>query len=74
MAQFLGTVVGQRGKVSRLGSKESGMDARVNGWLRGIWVEARVEDGVDVFRVYSTGGSSGNAKNELVYSTEGETP
>ncbi len=61
MAQFLGTVGGQRGEVSRVGSRGGGVGARVG-------------DGVDVFRVYSTGGSSGNAKNELVYSTEGETP
>jgi hypothetical protein len=57
MAQFRATISGQRGEASRLGSKNSGMSALVNGWNSGVRVEARHIDGMDCFDVYATGGS-----------------
>lgn len=58
MAQFRATIKGQRGQASRLGGKASGMVATVNGWHKGVRVEAIHENGEDFFRVYATTGSS----------------
>jgi hypothetical protein len=59
MAQFRGTLDGQRGQASRLGSKASGLTATCNGWGDGIEVRAWVnKEGQDVFEVWSTGGSN----------------
>ena len=59
MARFRGTLSGQRGVASRLGSKKSGLTADVNGWRGGVRVVAEVDDGGrDVFEVYATAGSS----------------
>lgn len=57
MAQFRATIQGQRGGSSRLGSKQSGMEATVNGWTAGIRVLAEHVDGKDRFGVYRTNGS-----------------
>ena len=58
MARFLGTVQGQRGAASRLGSVKSGLAGKVNGWNVGVRVEARVGSrGLDELTVYATGGS-----------------
>jgi hypothetical protein len=70
MAQFLGSVQGQRGEATRLGSKSSGLTARVNGWHVGVRVEASHEDGKDVFRIYRTGGSSGFASQLIAEFSE----
>ena len=59
MAQFLASIRGQRGEVTRLGSKVSGVTARINGWNSGVTVRAAHVDGKDVFHVYRTGGSNG---------------
>jgi hypothetical protein len=59
MAQFRATIRGQRGEASRLGSKKSGITAKVNGWTGGVKVFARVDSkGEDAFDVYATNGSS----------------
>lgn len=59
MANFRATIKGTRGQASRLGSKNSGIKAHVNGWDVGIDVCASVNtDGQDEFRVYLTGGSN----------------
>ena len=59
MAQFMGYVKGQRGEATRLGSKNSGLVVRANGWESGIKVEATVDiEGRDVFWVEITGGSN----------------
>lgn len=60
MAQFIGTISGTRGKVSRMGSKTSGLKVECNGWEDGVAVYASHNDhGQDVFEVWSTGGSNG---------------
>lgn len=68
MAHFRASLQGQRGTTSRLGSKASGLDVRVNGWNRGIRVTARYDAtaGEDVFEVLSTGGSNGELFEEEV--------
>jgi len=60
MAQYRGTVNGQRGMASRLGSKRSGLEVRADGWHVGCrvsitWDEASEED---IVRVYRTQGSA----------------
>ena len=57
MAQFRGTMQGDRGIASRLGSKKNGLAMRCDGWTKGIRVVAEHKDGQDVFSVYITSGS-----------------
>jgi hypothetical protein len=66
MAQFRGTIEGQRGVASRLGSKASGLTVRANGWDTGVIVELTHENGRDNVRVWRTGGSGGRGKSELI--------
>lgn len=58
MAQFRGIIQGQRGEASRLGSKQSGLVVRCDGWHSGVRVEAANVNGRDQFEVYVTGGSN----------------
>ena len=61
MAQFRATIKGQRGQASRLGSKETGIVADINGWNLGVRVEAfyDADSDQDIFTVFETGGSNG---------------
>jgi hypothetical protein len=60
MAQFIGTVQGQRGPASRLGGKLSGLRAEVDGAHVGVEVKAYVDDdGEDAIDVKLTSGSYG---------------
>lgn len=67
MAQFRATIKGQRGEASRLGSKQSGIVAEVNGWNKGIKIYASHRDGKDVFEVYLTGGSNDACLKKTIY-------
>jgi len=58
MARFRGTVKGTRGAASRVGSPNSGLSVRANGWDKGVLVTCNVEKGQDVFYIYETGGSN----------------
>ena len=66
MAQFRATIKGRRGQASRLGSKSSGIVARIDGWNKGIEVQALYENGQDVFVIYETGGSNRGTIREVV--------
>lgn len=66
MAQFMTTIQGNRGETSRLGSKNSGMVARVNGWDSGVTVIAGHDDEGDFFNVYQTGGSNHTTAQKLI--------
>jgi len=57
MSHFRGTVQGSRGKVSRLGGKDSGVTTECNGWDRGVRVVSRVDALGDCFDIYATSGS-----------------
>lgn len=60
MAQFRGTIQGQRGMASRLGSKNSGLEVSCDGWNSGVTVSAYIgKDGKDHFTISLTGGSGG---------------
>lgn len=58
MAQYRGTVSGQRGTASRLGSKSSGLTVTANGWDIGARVVVNHEDGRDSVSVFLTHGSN----------------
>jgi hypothetical protein len=66
-AQFLGSIRGQRGEETRLGSKTSGMQVSVNGWNSGIKVAASHQGGKDRFDVYATGGSNDRAMTKHIF-------
>lgn len=59
MAHFRGTLLGNRGEASRLGSAKSGIQASVNGRNVGVNVVADVDPdtGKDVVTVLPTSGS-----------------
>ena len=69
MAHFRNTVQGNRGEASRLGTKDSGMKASIDGWDVGVDVTIRYngKTGLDEIHVYKTNGSNGY-KRELVLS------
>ena len=67
MARFYGELAGQaREKVTRLGSKKSGLWAHLSGWNIGIAVECSCINGKDVIRVHKTGGSNNPIIGELL--------
>ncbi len=72
MAQFKGTVKGQRGEASRLGGKKSGLEVTANGWNDGIRISVKHIDGKDMFTIYRTAGSNGNYLNEICSFGEGQ--
>ena len=47
MAHFYGTLQGNRGRASRLGSKDSGLDVTAASWEGSVRVYLRHEKGVD---------------------------
>ena len=74
MARFRGTMTGNGGEVSRLGTAKSGIEADINGWNCGIKVIAKVSNqDEDVFDVYITSGSNHKQPGMLIgyaYSSE----
>ena len=62
MAHFRGTLQGNRGGASRLGTKDSDLHVTANGWDSGVTVLAYEENGVDYFRITLTGGSGYRAE------------
>lgn len=57
MAQFYGEIKGNRGRVTRTGTKNSGMQAHVRGWNIGVKVILSHVNGSDYIEVWETGGS-----------------
>jgi hypothetical protein len=66
MAQYRAIIKGNRGEASRLGSKSSGLEARVNGWNVGVYVDIQHIEGKDRVFVYSTGGSNTPYKDKPI--------
>ena len=66
MAQFYGSVVGNRGEASRMGSRESGISGHIRGWGIGASVRCFEENGRDVVEVYATSGSNGREQPKLL--------
>ena len=68
MAHFRGSVRGNRGGVSRLGSKQSGLVVTASGWNIGVRVVLAHVNGMDIVKVYKTIGShGGNHALDCVY-------
>lgn len=69
MARYRATIKGQRGEVSRLGTKNSQMSATVNGWDIGLDVRILPDphnQDSDVIFVYLTPGSNGNGRERII--------
>jgi len=60
MAHFIGYVHGSRGEASRLGTKDSGITAKANGWDIGAETSIRYDEKIDmdIVTVYLTAGSN----------------
>ena len=70
MAQFTGTIKGfSPNKISRRGSKNSGLIAEINGWNLGIKIVAKHDKKTyqDIFMVYKTKGSNGYTNFHIQY-------
>ena len=66
MAQFKAEIKGNRGSVSRLGHKTTGIKSHTCGWDSGIRVEGHHDEDLgDVFVVYQTGGSGGGRETMI---------
>lgn len=66
MAQFRAIIKGARGETSRLGSKASGISAKINGWLAGVSVSGRFENDRDTFEICASGGSHARSSAEPI--------
>ena len=73
MARFRGTIQGNRGQASRLGSANSGLIVEANGWDFGIRVTVHTDaEDHEIFEVYKTGGSHGQVDRRIArYQTRG---
>lgn len=71
MARYRGTVKGNRGEASRLGTKASGLLCRADGWGIGAAVTIAYNDETaqDEVFVYITKGSSSNNTSGFVLGT-----
>ena len=58
MARFYGSMQGNRGAATRMGTPTSGIGAHLRGWDLGIAVDVEDSNGTDVAYVYATGGSN----------------
>ena len=74
MAQFKAEIKGNRGSVSRLGHKTTGISSHTCGWDSGIRVEGHHDEDLgDVFMVYQTSGSGFKSKSVLLGKLVGDT-
>ena len=68
MSKFYGEMRGAaKNSVTRRGHNK--LSAHLRGWNKGIEVECSVEDGVEMYRVYETGGSN-NPNGVLIFQTK----
>lgn len=66
MARFYGSMSGNRGEATRMGTTDSGMTAHVRGWSLGVRVDARDSTEADSFDVHVTSGSNGGRSDLAV--------
>ena len=68
MAQFRGTVKGNRSEASRLGHKTTGLRVECNGWNVGVECVAKWDEQTqkDVILIFKTSGSSKSRQKELI--------
>ena len=67
MAHFYGTVLGNRGVVSRCGSKSSGISAQVAGWTGSVRVELYHKDGQDCVRISKLPWPNWPESSQIIY-------
>lgn len=69
MAHFMVTCSGNRGEASRLGGKESGVSADLNGWNGGVrvYLYHDADTGQDMARVTLTPGSGHSGGHRELY-------
>lgn len=61
VSRFYAEIQGNKGVASRCGTSY-GMWGHIRGWHSGVYVEAHVDEkGNDCFKIYKTGGSSGDS-------------
>ncbi len=66
MAHFRGTIEGNRGAVSRLGSRNSGLRVTAHGWGIGATVNISHFEGEDIITIWLNAGSGhGNQRRSL---------
>ena len=74
MAQFKAEIKGNRGSVSRLGHKTTGIQGHICGWDSGIRVEGYYDEDLgDIFLVWQTSGSGFKRKSILLGKLIGES-
>ena len=75
MAQFKAEIKGNRGSVSRLGHKTTGISSHTCGWDTGIKVEGAYDEELDrdVFLIWQTSGSLGRRRDRLIGKLVGES-
>lgn len=67
MARFCGTIQGNRGEASRLGTEKSGLFAELDGRRIGVKISCFVGmDGKDIIHIYKTSGLSGVIRNKFI--------
>jgi len=68
VSHFYADIQGNRGKATRGGSKESGIQGHIRGWSVGVrvYVKYDKESDRDIVTVYKTSGSNGNSSSELI--------
>lgn len=70
MAEFYGELTSGRGTTTRTGNKSTGLIAEVRSWNVGANVVLAHENGVDVVRVYRTGGTNNPTASMVAEFTE----
>ena len=73
MTHFYGELTSGRGTTARGGNKTTGLIAEVRGWNVGATVVLAHENGVDVVRVYRTGGTNNPAASMVAEFAEKKT-
>ena len=59
MARFYGSIHGNRGEATRMGTPSSGFTGHVRGWKVGGYVDLRADGDDDVCEIRATTGSNG---------------
>ncbi len=74
MAQFYGSMSGNRGEATRMGTKKSGFDAHIRGWRTGakVYLRYNEETGKDEVSVYQTTGSGGCGQDVIIAEFESD--
>ena len=74
MAQFKAEIQGNRGSVSRLGHKTTGISSHTCGWNSGIKVEGHFDEELgDIFLVWQTSGSGLRRKSIMLGKIVGDS-